>query len=151
MARMHSRNKGVSGSTRPLKEKKATWVTYEPSEVEQLIVKLAKAGESQSKIGIILRDKYGIPDVRKILNKRLKDILEEHKLTHEIPEDLMNLIKREITLIKHLESNKKDLGAKRGLLLTESKIKRLSKYYKKSGVLPKDWKYDREQAKLITG
>lgn len=150
MARMHSRKKGVSGSTKPPKEKKPTWVRYEPSEVEQLVLKLAKGGESESRIGIVLRDKYGIPDVRRILSKRLHAILKEHNVTHEIPEDLMNLIKKETLLIKHLEQNKKDESAKRGLLLTESKIKRLSKYYRKSGVLPKDWTYSREQAKLIT-
>lgn len=151
MARMHSRKKGKSGSKKPVDEKSPSWVRYEPEEVEQLIVKLAKAGESQAKIGMVLRDKYGIPDSKKITKKSIKKILEENKITHEIPEDLLNLIKREINLTKHLEKNHKDMSAKRGLQLTESKIKRLSKYYRNSGILPKDWKYDRDKAKLLVG
>jgi small subunit ribosomal protein S15 len=151
MARMHSRKKGKSGSTKPVKEKAPVWIRHETQEVEQLIVKLAKKGESQSRIGIILRDKYGIPDSRKITKKRINTILKENNLKQEIPEDLMNLIKKEIMLLKHTEKNKKDMSAKRGLQLTESKIKRLSKYYKKAGILSEDWKYDREKAKLIVG
>ena len=57
----------------------------------------------------------------------------------------------EILISKHLENNKKDVPAKRGLELTESKIHRLSKYYKKIGRIPKDWKYDRSKAKLLIG
>jgi small subunit ribosomal protein S15 len=33
--------------------------------------------------------------------------------------------------------------------LTESKIKRLVKYYRRTKKLPKDWRYDPEQAVLI--
>jgi len=151
MARMHSRKKGKSGSVKPVKEKSPAWMRYDMEEIEQLIIKLAKSGESQSKIGIILRDKYGIPNAKKALKKRIKTVLKEYNLSPEIPEDLMNLIKKEITLLKHLEKNKKDNSAKRGLQLTESKIKRLSKYYKKAKVLPEDWKYDKEKAKLMVG
>ena len=44
---------------------------------------------------------------------------------------------------------KKDMTAKRGLILTESKIRRLIKYYHNTGRLPLDWKYTREGAKLL--
>jgi small subunit ribosomal protein S15 len=148
---MHSRKKGKSGSTKPAKEKTPSWVRYDPTEIEQLIVKLAKSGESESKIGITLRDKYGIPGTKEILNKRIKTVLNEHQLSKPIPEDLGNLIKKEISLLKHLEKNKKDMSAKRGLQLTESKIKRLSKYYKRAKILPEKWTYEREKAKLIVG
>ena len=50
-----------------------------------------------------------------------------------------------------MEKNKKDYVAKRGLQLTESKIKRLTKYYKRVGKLPENWKYDREKVKLLVG
>ena len=50
---------------------------------------------------------------------------------------------------KHLEENKQDKTAKRGTQLTESKINRLIKYYKKTEVLPNDWKYDENRFKLI--
>ncbi len=148
MARMHSRKKGKSGSKKPSTQKPQPWISYSAQEIEQLIVKLAKTGKTSSQIGIILRDNYGIPDLKKITNKKITKILNEHKLQQKIPEELTNLIKKEIKIIKHLEKNKKDMPSRRGLLLTGSKIKRLTKYYKRTGVLPKDWIYSREQAKI---
>ena len=41
------------------------------------------------------------------------------------------------------------MPTRRGLLLTESKIKRLTKYYKRIGKLPADWTYSRENIKLL--
>jgi small subunit ribosomal protein S15 len=61
----------------------------------------------------------------------------------------MALIKRAVMIRKHIEENHKDMTGKRGLQLTESKIKRLVKYYKRTGVLDKTWKYDPEKVKLI--
>ena len=75
----------------------------------------------------------------------MKDI----KLYPEYPEDLFNLLKQAVTLREHLMKNKKDYTSKRGLGLLESKIRRLGKYYVKKGVLPEQWKYDPEQAKLL--
>ena len=68
-----------------------------------------------------------------------------------MPEDLNSLIKKDIQLIKHFESNKQDMFAKRGIRLTESKINRLVKYYKKKGRLPKDWVFDKDKARLLVG
>ena len=148
---MHSRKKGKSGSKKPVERKKQSWVSYSKEETEKLVVKLANEGKSQSQIGLILRDRYGIPDVRTLTNKKIKQILKENKLVSKIPEDLTDLIKRELDLIKHLEANKKDKTAGRGLILTESKIKRLVKYYKSKNILPKNWIYNRESAKLLIG
>ena len=64
---------------------------------------------------------------------------------------MLNLIKRRINLTTHRESNKQDMTAKRGFQLTESKINRLVKYYKSTGKLPADWKFDRSKAKLLVG
>jgi len=151
MARMHSRKKGKSGSTRPSERKKQTWVKYNAKEVESLVTKLAKQEKTASEIGLILRDSYGIPDVKVITDKKITQILEENKLNSNIPEDLLNLIKKHINLTSHRESNKQDKTANRGLQLTESKINRLVKYYKNTGKLPKDWKFDRSKAKLLVG
>ncbi|MBS3152458.1 30S ribosomal protein S15 [Candidatus Woesearchaeota archaeon] len=148
MARMYSRKKGRAGSKKPTVTKPQPWITYTPEEVEQLIVKIAKTGKTSAQIGLVLRDNYGIPDVHKLSKKKINQVLKEHKLTQKIPEDLVALIKKEINIIKHLEGNKKDMPSRRGLLLTGSKIKRLTKYYKRNGVLPTDWKYSREQAKI---
>ena len=149
MARMYSRRRGKSGSKKPIKKAVPLWVRYKAKEVELLVTKLAKEANTSSKIGLILRDSYGIPDVKILVGKSITDILKEKKLNKDIPEDLMALVKKNILVQKHLDANKKDMVAKRGLQLTESKIKRLVKYYKQSGVLNADWKYDPEKIRLL--
>ncbi len=151
MARKYSRAKGVSGSTKPTNAQKPAWLDQDAKTVEQLIVKHAKTGKTACEIGMILRDSYGIPDVKVLLKKRITDVLEKNGLKGKLPEDLMSLIVRDISLIKHIETNKHDMTAKRGMQLTESKILRLSKYYKKKGVLGKDWVFDRTKAKTLIG
>ncbi|NQV08340.1 30S ribosomal protein S15 [Candidatus Woesearchaeota archaeon] len=149
MARMYSRKKGKSGSTKPIVKKQPTWVRYKEKEVEMLVVKLGKEGNSPSQIGITLRDSYGIPDVKLICKKSVTVILAEKKLLSKVPNDLVDLIRRSIDIRKHMESNKKDMTAKRGLQLTESKINRLAKYYKKTGKIGMDWKYDPKRASFL--
>lgn len=148
MARMHSRARGKSGSTKPIKKANPSWVQYKAKEIEMLIAKLAKEGQSASEIGIHLRDSYGIPDVKTITKKTITKILEEKKQTKEIPEDLLALIKKAILLRKHMEENHKDFSGKRGVQLTESKVRRLAKYYKASKKLPANWRYDPEKMKM---
>jgi len=149
MARIHSRRKGTSGSTKPSKKTKPVWLSYPAKEVELLVAKLGKE-KPPSQIGLFLRDIYGIPDVKVITGKSITQILKEKGLLKEIPEDLIALIKKAIKIKKHLEENKQDKTAKRGLQLTESKIKRLVKYYKKAKKLPIDWKYDLSKLRLVT-
>ena len=146
MARMHSRDKGVSGSKKPFKKSVPTWVRYKPKEVELLIVKLSKEGKTPSQIGLYLRDTYGIPDVMTFTGKKITKILGEKKLLPDVPEDLRALIKKAAKIRKHREDNRQDKPSLRGLQLTESKIKRLVKYYKRVGKLPIAWKYDPSKA-----
>ena len=147
MARIYSRKKGKSGSKRPAKRVKPSWVTYDTKTIEQLVVKLAKAGTTASVIGVMLRDSYGIPDVKAVTQKTITQILEEHQLLGVLPEDLKALIRKDVTLMKHLELYKHDVPALRGQILTASKIGRLVNYYKRTGRLPQDWTYQREKAK----
>ena len=149
MARMHSRKKGKSGSKHPPRMSPPPWVEYKKEEVEALVVKLGKEGVSSSLIGLILRDQYGIPDVKLITGKKITEILEDNGMKPKYPEDLLNLIRKAVRIRKHLEENKKDYHSKRGLELTESKIKRLVKYYRRTKKLPEDWRYDPEKAALI--
>jgi len=146
MAKMHSRARGRARSKKPLKKKKNVWLRYKAKEIELLIVKLAKEGNSSSKIGLILRDAYGIPDVHYLIKKKITQILAENKLLSEIPEDLISLIKKQKLIKKHLEKNKQDKSSLRGLQLTESKIHRLTKYYKRIKKIPENWTL--EAAKL---
>ncbi len=151
MARMHSRKKGTSGSKKPISKTVPTWSSRKPEEIEKLVVKLGKEDLSSSEIGMILRDQYGIPDVKIATKKKITLILKENKLTDEVPEDLQFLIKKAVKIRKHLENNKKDVVSKRGLQLTESKIRRLEKYYKKEGMLSEKWKYNPEKSRLLVG
>jgi len=149
MARIYSRKKGKAGSTKPVKKSKPSWLTYTPDVVVQLVLKLAKGDKTASQIGAILRDSYGIPDVRAVTGKSISAILKEGNVLPKIPENLAALIKSHIRLMKHIEENKRDNTAKRGERITESKIGRLVKYYKRKGVLPQDWQYDKTKAKLL--
>ncbi|MFH1306502.1 MAG: 30S ribosomal protein S15 [Candidatus Micrarchaeota archaeon] len=149
MAKLHSRKHGKSGSKRPIAKIAPDWVEYSAHEVEDLILKLNKQGHDSTSIGHILRDQYGIPQVRTICNKRMSAILEENGIKVQYPDDLLALIRRAVGIIKHLEKNKSDRANTTKLLHVESKIKRLAKYYVKTGRLPVDWKYNRERAALI--
>jgi small subunit ribosomal protein S15 len=148
MAKMHSRARGKSGSKRPIDAVSPSWLALKPKEVETLVVKYAKEGRSPSQIGLRLRDAYGVPDVKIITGKTILQILKEKHAAPEIPEDLQSLIKKSVIVRKHMGSNKQDMTALRGLQLTESKIRRLVKYYQRTGALPKSWKYDPEKVKL---
>lgn len=150
MARLYSRKKGKSGSKKPIKKSIPTWLRYNAKEVEMLVLKLAKDGKTSSEIGISLRDSYGIPNVKLVAKKTILQIMKEKKLSKELPEDVTALMRRVVAIRKHLETNKHDMTAKRGLQLTESKIKRLIKYYKKIKIIPADWKYDPTKLKMYT-
>ncbi|MBI4738791.1 30S ribosomal protein S15 [Candidatus Woesearchaeota archaeon] len=146
MARMHSGAKGKSGSKKPIKKTQPSWVRYTPKEIELLIAKFAKEGRTASQIGLYLRDTYGIPDVRNITHKKITQILQEKNMGPELPDDLRALIRKATAIRRHLEGNKLDQPARLGLTLTESKIKRLIRYYKESNKLALDWKYDPKRA-----
>ena len=79
----------------------------------------------------------------------INQILSEKGKAAEIPEDLMNLLQKVLSLVDHLESNRKDLHNSRQLELTEAKIRRLVKYYKTNRLLSSDWKYERKQVRLM--
>ncbi len=149
MARMHARRKGKSGSTHPIRKKHPEWSSLNPREIEARIIELAKSEKSTSEIGMILRDQYAVPDVKIATDKKIFQILENNNIKFEMPEDLRNLIRTALKLRKHLDTNKKDLKNKRNLQLTESKIRRLTKYYHTEQRLPKGWKYSPAQAKLM--
>lgn len=149
MARIHSRKKGKSGSTRPPRLEKPVWVERSGKEVEEDVVKLAKKGYSKSMIGTILRDSHGVPLVKVITGKKVSKILEENDIESALPEDLTNLVKKALNIRNHLEDNHKDLEGRKGLKRTESKIYRLIKYYKKKKVLAPDFKYDPEKIRTL--
>ncbi len=145
MARMHSRKKGKHGSKKPAKKTAPSWIRYKGKEVELLIAKLVKDGKTTSQIGILLRDTYGIPNVYALCGKSIGAILKEKKIMPEVPEDMTAMFKRYAAIKKHIENNKHDETAARGLHLAESKINRLVKYYKRTNRIPETWKFDADR------
>ncbi|PSN91183.1 30S ribosomal protein S15 [Candidatus Marsarchaeota G2 archaeon OSP_D] len=133
--------RGKSHSKRPVTLEVPEWVKMTPEEVEKIIVNLAKKGYTKPMIGQILRDQYGIPLVKGFLGKKLTEILVGNNVQSQIPDDLQALLQHASRTIAHLEQHPKDMFSLRGLEITESKILRLSKYYRRQGVLPQDWKY----------
>ena len=125
------------------------WVEQRPEEIEELIVKLYRDGQSTSQIGITLRDQYGIPSTKTVLGEKITDILEKNGIVFDYPEDLLNLIKRAVNIREHLEENPKDIHSRRGLTKIESRIRRLVKYYTRNNVLPEGWRYDPKTAALL--
>lgn len=121
---------------------------YSKEDVENLVLKLAKERYTPAQIGLILRDQYGIPDIKTVTRKSVSEVLKAHS-PFEVPEDMMQLLKKAVKLREHLEKNKRDKMSKYGLEKLESRIRKLGKYYSRVGKLPKDWQYDVEKAKLI--
>ena len=72
-----------------------------------------------------------------------------HSLAPEIPEDLYHLIKKAVSVRKHLERNRKDRDAKFRLILIESRIRRLTRYYLRIRQLPPNWKYEAATASAL--
>ena len=147
MARIYSKAKGKSGSKKPAKHAPA-WAPYKDKEVEKLVLKYAKAGKTSSEIGMVLRDGYGINSIKALTEKSVSQILAEHKVTRKLPDDVLALIKRLIGIKAHIEKNKHDETAKRGYILTVSKIRRLANYYQRARSLPADWQLDTERLKM---
>ncbi len=146
---MHTRRRGKSGSTKPIEKRLPEWLGMTSEQLKQKIIELRGKGMSSSMIGIILRDTHGIPSTKMVTGKRVMQIVKEEGTTPTVPDDMRDLIIKALRLRRHLETNKKDQHNKRSLQLTESKIRRLQKYYRRSGVLPMDWKYDPATAEMF--
>ncbi|MCW3980902.1 MAG: 30S ribosomal protein S15 [Candidatus Bathyarchaeota archaeon] len=146
---MPKKEKGRSHSVRPVSKRSPSWCKYEPEEVEALVVKLAREGESTSRIGTILRDQHGIPLAKPITGKSITSLLKEADMAPSIPEDLGMLLRKATRLSTHLDRNKMDLANKRSLQVIEARIYKLSRYYKKKSVLPSDWKYQHKVASMV--
>ena len=149
MARMHTRRRGKSGSKRPAVTEKPKWVQLGPAEVEDRIVKMHAEGLSAALIGLRLRDQFGVPNVRLITGKSVLQTLNAKGATPDMPEDLAAMLKRAVSLQVHLKTNRYDHANRRGLHLTEAKIRRLAGYYKREGLLPAEWDYAAKSAELL--
>jgi small subunit ribosomal protein S15 len=149
LARMHTRRKGQAGSKKPVRTEPPKWSNTNKEEIESTIQQLATQGRSSSEIGMVLRDRFGVPDVTLVMGKKIGTIMKEKNIARSVPEDIYNLIVNVLELKKHLDRNPKDVHNRRSLNNMVSKIRRLEKYYRREGVLPEDWKYSIERAEML--
>lgn len=132
--------KGKSHSKKPLGDLQLDeGLPTTPDELGEKILAMRKQGLTKALIGQRLRDEEGVPSVKRVLGKSLTEFLKGQGEKEVVPEDLQNLIKRRQKIVEHLEQHPKDNDSKKGLVRTESKIRRLVKYYKREGVLPAAW------------
>ncbi|KZP23175.1 hypothetical protein FIBSPDRAFT_910320 [Athelia psychrophila] len=116
MGRMHAPGKGIC-----LPYRRGPGSNLPPDDVVEHIIKLARKGLTPSSIGVTPRDSHGIPQ-----NLR---VLKSNGLAPSIPEDLWFLVKKAVAVRKHLEVNRKDTDSKFRLILINSRIHRLARYY----------------------
>jgi small subunit ribosomal protein S13e len=144
--------------------------------VVEHIIKLARTGLTPSQIGVTLRDSHGVPQVRFVTGNKILRILKAEGmirsrlplmvffahfsyivillfvflgLAPSIPEDLWFLVKKAVSVRKHLETNRKDKDSKFRLILIESRIHRLARYYKTKQQIPPTFKYDSATASTL--
>jgi len=148
MARIYAKRKGKSGSRRPLIKENPAWVPLKKNEIEDLVVRLAGTGLAPAQIGLRLRDAHGVPNVRLATGRTVLQIMKEKGVRQELPEDVTTLMRKAVKLQAHLKANRADLSNKRSLGLIESRIRRLSRYYKREGRIPQDWEYTVKLAEI---
>jgi len=110
---------------------------------------LAKKGLTPSQIGVILRDSHGVAQVKSVTGNKVLRLLKKNGLGPELPEDLYFLIKKAVNVRKHLERNRQDKDSKFRLILIESRIHKLARYYKRVKQLPPVWKYESSTASAL--
>ena len=70
-------------------------------------------------------------------------------LAPSLPEDLYHLIKKAVAVRKHLERNRNDKDSKFRLILIESRIHRIARYYKTARALAPNWRYESATASTL--
>jgi small subunit ribosomal protein S15 len=151
MAKMHTGGNGKSKSRKPMLKKGQLPEdsTTNKEEILKLINDYAKQKVSPALIGQRLKKKHNVPYIKQLFDKRLEKVLADNGIESKLPSDMLALMKKAVNMREHISSNKNDQHNKLRLTRIESKIWRLSKYYKREGRIPADWKYDPKQAELL--
>ena len=149
MGRMHAPGKGISKSAKPYRRTPPSWQKISSSDVVEHVCKLAKKGMTPSQIGVLLRDSNGIAQVKAVTGTKILRILKANGLAPEIPEDLYMLIKKAVQVRKHLEKNRQDKDSKFRLILIESRIHRLARYYRQTRKLAANFRYESATASTL--
>jgi small subunit ribosomal protein S13e len=143
------RSKGIAQSALPYKRTPPAWLKVAPEDVESMVCALARKGYKPSAIGVELRDSKGIAQVASVTGNKVLRILKKNGLAPDLPEDLYYLIKKAVNVRKHMETNRKDKDGKFRLILIESRIHRLARYYKQTRQLPANWRYESSTAATL--
>lgn len=106
--------------------KKPVWLKLTKDEVKAIILKLAGKGLTAEKIGLTLRDQYGVPSA-KLYNIKIKEVLED-KFEEPTSKNLDAKLQK---IINHYKKNKQDKNAERSLIITKAKLKKREDYKKK--------------------
>jgi len=125
---MVKRKENIETENTPVEKEKPAWLKFTDKDVEAIILKLAKQGLNSDKIGLELRDVYGIPTA-KLYNKKISQVLKENNLYKDAT--IESLGKKKQLLEKHLEKNKQDKKSKRSLTIITARISKLKKYKKR--------------------
>lgn len=121
-----TKSKKTSESEKPMK--KPVWLKHTEDEVKAIIQKLANKGLTAEKIGLVLRDQYGIPKVS-LYGLRIKKVLQEKNMYKE--PTTLNLQKKVEKIIKHNKKNRGDQKAKRSFIISQAKLKKSEDYQKR--------------------
>ncbi|MEM0465451.1 MAG: hypothetical protein QXW97_01970 [Candidatus Pacearchaeota archaeon] len=108
------------------KIEKPIWLKYTSDEVRAIILKLANKGMTAEKIGLTLRDQYGIPNV-KLYGFRIKEVLGDK---YQDP-NIINLKKKVLAIESHNKKHKKDKKAERAYIISKAKLKKREEYLNK--------------------
>ncbi len=148
---MHTGKHGKSKSRKPDVQfgVRPEGMSISNEEIVKLVSDYAKQGMHQAKIGQLLKEQHAVPYVKQVFGKRLGSVLSENGFKADIPQDMMDLLTRAITLRRHLERNHNDVHNRIRLGRVEAKIWRLGNYYKRNGSMPADWKYDPVKVALL--
>jgi len=105
-------------------KKTRTLTKPKKSEVEKIVLEIAKEEKTPAKIGLILRDKHSIPKV-KALGKKITQILKENNIQYPSEKEISEKKSEKIKI--HLKQNKHDYTAQQSLTKQLWKIQKLNK------------------------
>ena len=112
-------------TTKKTTKKPASEERDKAENIEKIVVDLGKKGVPPAKIGLILRDKHEVYQI-KHLGKKITQILKENKIEYETDLDTIN---KKITKIEtHYQKNKQDKRSKREIVRFIGLRKKLEKY-----------------------
>ena len=102
----------VESKEEKTEDSKQQWASLKPAEIDKVIVDLGKQGEQPAKIGLILRDKHGVPKDR-LAGKKISLILKEAGVSIKSDKERVKGVIS--NLEKHIVKNNHDYTAKRAL------------------------------------